>query len=360
MKRRHGRRDTTPRVLALLALSFLASRDEAFAAPRSPAEAPACVSDPGYARAYAELRAHWVRFGGISSGSSPSDARVRIQTAAVLVRRAPALATHARLQSAAIARLRAWTASEIDNESSLAFYLHQLASGSEVESSRVEWLARAVTDEATKAQIASGTRVLEAFSRAHPEVDVTGSSYPLEVRWEAIPWEERRKLIDTGDDILRRLSFERHPVFDGLALEYESNGPHRPFLPQTTWFGAGLPEGPCPLAVDGLLDALTPLGLDRNYDVMMNGRTLPELARFSHLVREIKTEFHELSCVRPLPAPRVRHRARRIEIDAYTRPASCGQHLVGRHFSRRGEAYENAVPTVEQLRRAADQILAAP
>ncbi len=165
-----------------------------------------------------------------------------------------------------------------------------------------------------------------------------------------------------SDDIVRRLSVEGRDVFNGLALEFPSNGPHLPFLPRMTWFGAGVPADPCPPAVDGLLGALIPAGLSGNYDVMLNGRTLPELARFSHRVHEIKTEFHELSCARPLPPPRVRHRpeARRIEIDAFSRPASCGAHLVGRHFSTRGEAYENAVPTNEQLRRVADQILAAP
>ena len=362
MKRRHGRRDTTPRLLALVVLSFLARGGEAFGAPLPPAESPACLSDPGYARAYAELRARWVRFGGISSGSIPSDARVRIETAAVLVRRAPALAVHARLQRESIARLRAWTAAQIDAESGLAFYLRQLMSQTETDAGRVEWLARAVTDEATKARIAGGTRVVDALLHAHPELTNAPSNSVLETRWGAVSWEERRPLIEAGEDIARRLSFEGRPVFDGLALEYETNGPHRAFLPRMTWFGAGLPEAPCPVAVDGLLRALTSLGLDGNYDAMMSGRTLPELARFSHLVREIKTEFHELGCLRPLPPARVRHRAeaRRIEIDAYSRPASCGQHLVGRHFSRRGEAYENAVPPVEQLRRVADQIVGAP
>ncbi len=99
---------------------------------------PACVSDAGYARAYAELRARWVRFGGVGVGSLGLDARVRIDAAAVLVRRAPALAAHARLQRAAIARLRAWTAAEIDGESSLAFYLRAVASGTEMEASRVD------------------------------------------------------------------------------------------------------------------------------------------------------------------------------------------------------------------------------
>jgi len=350
------------RVLALVALSLFARRGQAVGAPDAPREEPACVSDPGYARAYAELRARWVRFGGISSGSILSDARVRVETAAVLVRRAPALAAHARLQKEAIVRLRAWTAAQIDAESGLAFYLRALMSQLETEVGRVEWLARAVTDEATKARIAGGTRVVEALLRAHPELTNAPSNSVLEMRWGAVPWEERRTLIEAGEDIARRLSFEGRPVFDGLALEYGTNSPHRPFLPQMTWFGAGLPEPPCPLAVDGLLRALTSLGLDGNYDAMLNERTLPELARFSHLVRDIKTEFHELSCLRPLPPPRVRHRAeaRRIEIDAYTRPASCGQHLVGRHFSMRGEAHENAVPTVEQLRRVADQILGAP
>ena len=166
------------------------------AAPAEHVGEPACVSDAGYARVYAELRARWVRFGGISGGSIASDARVRVEAAALLARRAPELAAHARVKRAATARLRAWTAAELDGESSLAFYARALVTQSEEETGRVEWLARAVTNEATRTEIAAGTRVLEAFLRAHPDLDKAPSKDLREGRWGSVPWEDRRKLIE--------------------------------------------------------------------------------------------------------------------------------------------------------------------
>lgn len=322
---------------------------------------PACVSDAGWARAYDEVRASWVRQGGISTGSISSDAHVRIQAAAVLARRAPELAAQARLLREGAARLKAWAAVELDPKSELAFYVRYAAEGTEKDAAAAAWLARAIDDSALRAKIAEGTRLLGAFRRAHAELEnVDGTARDL--RWERVPYEERKPLVEVGEAIRDALTLEGRRAFDDLALEFESDGGHTAFLPRLTWYGAGVRQGqPCPGATDGLLATLTSQGLRAVYTAMLGGRPLSDVARFSRRVQAIVPNLQEVSCMRRLPAPRARFEpaTSRVQIDSFTRPASCGAHLVQKlGLNRRGEPLEWSDPSAEQLRREADRILA--
>ena len=178
-------------------------------------------------------------------------------------------------------------------------------------------------------------------------------------RWESIPWEELKPVIDAGEAITKQL---KH-TFDDLIFESASNERHASFLPHMTWFGAGLVvpvhaiKPSCPGPVDGLLTAAVGHG---SYLVMLSGRTLDDVARFSRLVHGVRAQHREFSCLRrSLPQPTLHYDAatRQIEYDWLSKPTSCIGHLM-RGFQRYGEATDSVQPTDEQFRAVADRLLA--
>jgi hypothetical protein len=326
-----------------------------------------CVQDPSYVAAYAKLRSHWVRLGGVGGISIISEARVAIESAADLHRNARALLAHGRLKREGADRLRAWARS-LEPKSDLAWYADHVAAQVEEDAQRIESLARAAAA-MPESVLAGAVRALVTFQKAHPQVPSEPWGHDAERSWRDIPYEDEKPVIAAAEALHKHFGEPRTSYdFDGLALEFDSNESHQMFRPVMTWMGTPLPaaspvfDGQCPASgtVAFLMGGSQNVGSIASAYQELRERSLRDLARLSHLVLRIEDNYQTLSCLQPMRKARVRYRPeiRTIETDFVSRPSSCLDHWLGGYFRfGRGEASDHDTPTLQAIRAVFDQVL---